>query len=95
MQLAGLNAGCVRELVFAPPRKWRFDFCWPAQRVAVEIEGGIWSNGRHTRGKGFEDDAIKYNEATIMGWKVLRFTDSMVRSGVALNMVDAMVGGKA
>lgn len=92
LQLAGLNAGCVREYQFAVGRKWRFDFCWPAQKVAAEIEGGIYSGGRHTRGKGFEEDATKYNEATLLGWRVLRFTGSMVRSGTALNLVDAMVG---
>ena len=29
----------TRELVFAPPRKWRFDFAWPEHLVAVEIDG--------------------------------------------------------
>ncbi len=28
---------------FAKPRMWRFDFAWPAHRVAVEMEGGIIS----------------------------------------------------
>src|SRR5690242_3360565 len=62
-------------------RKWRFDFAWPGQSVAVEIEGGIWTRGRHSRGSGMEADARKYNTAVIQGWKVLRFTGGMVRSG--------------
>lgn len=64
----------IREHVFAPPRKWRFDLCWLKEKVALEIEGGVWTQGRHTRGKGFIKDIEKYNMATAMGWKVLRCT---------------------
>lgn len=60
------------EYRFHDMRKWRFDFAWPAQRVAVEIEGGIWSKGRHVRGAGFIADCEKYNEAARLGWYVLR-----------------------
>ncbi len=67
-----------REYKFAPPRRWRFDMCWPAQRVAVELEGGVWSGGRHTRPAGFEADVEKYNCATVEGWRVLRCTARML-----------------
>lgn len=73
-----------REYVFALPRKWRFDFANVDKKVAVEIEGGIWNNGAHTRGAHFESDAEKYNMAAILGWRVLRFSTGMVESGVAL-----------
>lgn len=29
-----------REHRFSPCRRWRFDFAWPAHRLAVEVEGG-------------------------------------------------------
>lgn len=93
LRAAKLDAGCVREFAFHPSRKWRFDFAWAARKLAVEVEGGIWSGGRHTRGKGFEDDCEKYLEATMLGWTVIRATPSMVKSGVILNAVDALVGG--
>lgn len=76
-----------REYRFAPPRLWRFDFAWPDQKIAVEIEGGVWTNGRHTRGSGFVADCEKYNAATLAGWKVLRFTESTVRDGSAVELV--------
>ena len=63
-----------REFMFVKGRRWRFDYAWPEQRVAVELEGGIWGNGRHTRGSGFLEDCNKYNTAVLNGWRVLRFT---------------------
>lgn len=66
----------VKEYQFAKElgRKWRFDYCWPDQKVALEVEGGVWTGGRHTRGKGFLGDMEKYNTATQLGWRILRTT---------------------
>jgi len=61
-----------REYRFHPSRRWRFDYAWPSRMIALEIEGGVWTGGRHTRGAGFLGDMEKYNAATLMGWKVLR-----------------------
>ena len=76
-----------REHRFHPKRRWRFDFAWPERRLAVEVEGGTWSQGRHTRGRGFAADCEKYNEAAMLGWKVLRFTGDMVNNWSALETV--------
>jgi very-short-patch-repair endonuclease len=78
----------VREYRFHPKRKWRFDFAWPARLVAVEVEGGTFSGGRHSRGKGFEADCEKYAEAAILGWRVLRVTTAMVNDGRALDLIE-------
>ena len=77
----------VRELVFAPPRKWRFDFAFPEKMVAVEIEGGLFSAGRHVRGAAVEKDFEKYNAAAKLGWRVLRFSTEMVKRGLAIEDV--------
>lgn len=63
-----------REYRFHNQRKWRFDFAFPAFKVAVEIEGGTFGRSRHTTGKGHHNDCDKYNAATELGWKVLRYT---------------------
>lgn len=78
----------VRELVFHPLRKWRFDFAWPDQNIAVECEGGVYSGGAHTRGKHFESDCEKYNAAVLHGWRVLRFTGDMIADGIALQTIE-------
>ena len=83
----------VREHCFHPLRKWRFDFAWPDQKVAAECEGGTWTNGRHVRGAGFERNCIKYNQAAVDGWTVLRFTSGMINSGNALNQIEAALKG--
>ena len=77
----------VSEYRFCPPRRWRFDWCWPEHEIALEIEGGIWTGGRHTRGAGFIGDMEKYNEAAMLGWRVLRCTPSQVKSGEVFKML--------
>ena len=81
-----------REYRFHPKRKWQFDFAWSEKKIAVEVEGATWINGRHTRGKGFENDCEKYNTAAVMGWKVLRFTRGMIENGVAIDTIRRALG---
>lgn len=71
------------EYRFHPTRRWRFDYAFVDRKIGVEIEGGIWSGGRHTRGSGFLGDMEKYNEAGKMGWRVFRFTPSELKKGIA------------
>lgn len=76
-----------RECRFHATRRWRFDFCWAEAMIAVEIDGATWTAGRHSRGKGFENDCEKINQAQLDGWVVLRFTGAMVRDGRAINLI--------
>jgi len=71
----------VKEYRFHPKRRWRFDYAWPEYKVAIEIEGGAWIYGRHTRAKGFVNDMEKYNEAVLLGWRVLRYTPEQIKAG--------------
>lgn len=94
LRAAGLELGLEREHAFHPARKWRFDFAWPRERVALEVDGGVFTGGRHTRGAGFEADAEKLNEAALLGWSVLRVTTNHVGSGMALHWVERLIGAK-
>jgi hypothetical protein len=78
----------IAEYVFARPRRWRFDEAWPDRMLAVEVEGGTWVNGRHSRGSGMRKDCEKYNAAVLLGWRVLRVTGDMVRDGSALATIE-------
>lgn len=80
------------EYRFHPTRKWRFDFAYPERHLAIEVEGGTWKGGRHTRGSGYEKDCEKYNAAAMQGWAVLRFTSSMIQSGKAVKLIQEALG---
>jgi hypothetical protein len=64
----------VTEFRFAPPRRWRMDFCWRAQFVGLEVDGATWVGGRHTRGSGWAKDTEKLNAAAVAGYRMLRCT---------------------
>ena len=67
--------------------KCRVDFAWPELMLAVEVEGGTWANGRHSRGAGYARDCDKYNAAQLAGWMVIRVTSDMVRSRKAIDVI--------
>ena len=71
-----LNAmfpGWIAEHRFYPGRMWRFDYANPSRMLAIEIEGAIFANGRHSRGAGMAGDMEKYNKAELYGWTILRY----------------------
>jgi len=71
----------VTEYEFCPGRKWRIDAAYPEQKIAIELEGGMWHGGRHTSPLGFLRDCEKYNTLALMGWRLLRFPAIMVEGG--------------
>ena len=92
--VVGLGPGIRARLEQAGYCDWRFDFAWPGERVAAEVEGGIWARGRHVRGLGFRQDCTKYNAAALLGWRVLRFTASMLNDDFAIVMLKQAMGTK-
>lgn len=91
-ELKTLKIEFEQEFEFHPKRKWRADFHLVGKKILVEVEGGIWSGGRHTRGKGYIGDMEKYNSATMMGFQVIRFSTEQVKSGLAIQQIEKMVG---
>lgn len=67
-----LKVEVVKEHLFHPTRKWRFDYAIPEHKIALEVEGGVWTGGRHTRPQGFLGDIEKYNAGTLLGWRIFR-----------------------
>ena len=63
-----------KEYRFDSERKYRFDFALLSERIAVEIEGGLWVTSRHRTGSGYQQDMHKYNLAASLGWWVYRFS---------------------
>ena len=71
-------------------RRWRFDYACLIRKIAIEVEGGVWSGGRHTRGAGFIADMTKYNRATSLGWRVLRYTPDQFNAMAWADDIEAM-----
>jgi hypothetical protein len=83
------------QFAIARGRKWAFDWAWPAEKLALEVEGGAWIQGRHQRPAGFLKDIEKYNTATLDGWRVLRTTPRALASAPTLDMIrQALINGR-
>lgn len=87
LQLRANKIAYKPEFKFAEHRRWRADFLITGTRILIEVEGGIFSNGRHTRGTGYTKDCEKYNWAASNNWLLLRFTTAQVQSGAALDAI--------
>ena len=88
-----LKVECVKEYKFHPTRRWWFDYAIPEHKIALEVEGGVWTGGRHTSPKGFLNDIEKYNTATLMGWRVFRTTPDELYKLSTINLIKSAILG--
>ena len=89
-----LHVECIKEHRFYQPRMWRFDYAIPQYKIALEVEGGVYTQGRHVRPLGFLGDIEKYNTATLLGWRVFRTTpNKLLSNSVLLLLKNAISGG--
>lgn len=89
--VGGVDKGLRQRLRDNGLKDWRFDFASPDIHLAVEVEGGAWVQGRHTRGKGFAEDLRKYDAAMRLGWIVYRCDAKMVDDGQAIDTLKTLV----
>ena len=90
IKLMGLGIAYQTEYRFEPKRRWRSDYFFPSANLALEIEGGIYTNGAHTRGKHYESDMEKYNAMTLAGIKLLRYTPDQLNQPTTINNILAL-----
>lgn len=80
-----------REFLFWQGRKFRFDFAWPHLWTAIEVDGGLWIAGRHSRGGEAQlAELAKFNFAAALGWRVFHFTPEQIRTGEAIEFLRAV-----
>lgn len=82
---------CFAEYKFHDTRKWRFDFAIPDKKIAIEVEGGVWIQGRHNRASGFIKDMEKYNAAAALGWLLIRATPQNIVSTEILTCIRSAI----
>ena len=87
IHLGELGLRYEMEFKFYSERRWKMDAALPGLKIGIEIEGGAFTQGRHTRGTGFIKDMEKYNHAALLGWRVLRFVPSQVLDGTAIAFI--------
>lgn len=76
---------------FHPTRRWEIDFAWPAAKVGIEIQGGIWIGGAHARPSNIERDMEKHNALLDLGWRVWHFSPRQVKSGEAVQHLERVL----
>ncbi len=82
--MAGLLPAYERQFEFAKPinKRWKADFAFVDQMLLIEVDGGIWVNGKHVRSGSADNERIRQNAATCLGYAVLRFTPKMLDNAV-------------
>jgi hypothetical protein len=81
----------VAEFRFAAPRRWRFDWAWGESKVALEIQGGIFTSGRHVRGAAMLKEYEKLNTAASLGWRVLFVTPKQLSEPATYELIKVAV----
>lgn len=91
-QLRAEGLAFEREYRFHESRLWRLDFWFAGAKLAVEIDGGGWVNGRHSRGEGIERDCEKTSHIAMAGYRLMRVTPGQVKRGEALKWILVALG---
>ena len=92
IRVAGLPEP-VREFRFHAVRRWRIDLAYPGSMIGVEVDGGLWTRGRHLRPLGYRKDAEKFAEAAVLGWRLIRVVPEQIRDGSALRWLAGLLAG--
>lgn len=89
--LEALKIEYTREFKFHPERKWRADFLIDGYKLLVEVEGGVFINGGHSRGRPYTNNCEKYSNAAILGYHVIRATTDQVKSGECIKWIELYI----
>lgn len=89
--LDALKIEYEQEFKFHPERKWRADFRIEGYPILVEVEGGVFINGGHSRGKAYTNNCEKYSHMAIDGWLLIRATTDQVKSGQCIHWIEQTI----
>ena len=85
----------VREVLFAHPRRWRFDWAYPDLMIAVEYQGGNYhGKGAHNSITGLMRDYEKFTEAALRGWTLILIDAKSVTTGQAVQWLERALEAK-
>lgn len=81
-----------REAKLVPGRRYRWDFAWIAHKIALEVQGGVWTKGGHSTGTGITRDCEKASLAALEGYRTLFVTPAHIREGKAIGWLENVFG---
>lgn len=93
LKALGLDRYVEKQYKFHRARQWRLDFAWPAKCIALEVDGGTFTGGRHVRGEGYAKDCEKHAHAMLIGYRVFRATAEQVKDGTAAHWIEQAIKG--
>lgn len=86
------------EYLFAKAigRQWRIDyFITDGEiKIALEVEGGIRTGGRHIRPEGFLGDMEKYNHLSMFGIYLIRVQPNKLNTLSTIEMIKSVLSRK-
>lgn len=94
----------LSEITFHPTRKWRFDYAYVEEKVAVEQEGGLFGKGKrcpvcgrapvagHSSIARLKADLEKYSEAAAIGWRIIRVTPQQLPLPTTMTLIRRALG---
>ena len=87
----------ISEHKFHDTRRWRLDYFFDTGdvKIALEVEGGVWVRGRHTRGSGFVKDMEKYNQVAAYGIFLLRVQPKDLLTMDTVNLVKQVIASQS
>lgn len=89
-QLSAVGIKYQREYRAVPGRRYRWDF-FVYPDLLIEVQGGVWMQKKtgHTHGSGVWRDTEKQSLAAVLGYHTMAFVPNDIRSGLALQMIEA------
>jgi very-short-patch-repair endonuclease len=90
-EMVGAGKGIRERLKQHGLQDWRFDVAITSNLIAIELDGGTWTNGAHNRGSHMVSDMNKINTATVNGWRVLRFTHTHHKHSEIVDLVRRLI----
>jgi hypothetical protein len=51
-------------------REYRIDLAWPGPKVGLDVQGGLFTQGAHSRPAGIRADIERMNLIVAAGWRL-------------------------
>lgn len=77
-----------KEVKISDEREFKNDYVHIPTKVIIEVDGGVYNGGRHVRAKGFINDCVKLNMATMAGYSIIRIPTGFATENYLQPIID-------